>query len=124
MTQLTLNLDPVVHERFGTLREFVAYRAQACVSKPMKTQAADMDMAPSTLSWKLNPADGDTQRMNLDDFEAWLDSTGDAAAAIEYLASKYLDSDAGRQQRAMQKIEAMLPQMLAALADMKKGATA
>ena len=47
--------------------------------------AADMDMAPSTLTRKLNPSDGDTQRLNLDDFEAWLVSTGEAAAAVEYL---------------------------------------
>lgn len=108
MTQLTLSLDPAVHERFGTLREFVAFRAQACVSKPMKVQAADMDQAPSTLSRKLNPADGDTQRFNLDDLEAWLASTGDAAAVVEYLASKYLDSDERREQRRRDRIDKLL----------------
>lgn len=34
----------------------IAYRAQVA-SKHMKVQAADMDMAPSTLARKLNPAD-------------------------------------------------------------------
>lgn len=119
MTQLTLNLDPASHERFPTLREFLAFRAQACVAKPMKTQAADMDMAPSTLSRKLNPADGDTQRFNLDDLEAWLASTGDAAAVVEYLAAKYLDNDRARQQRIAAKLEAMLPDLVQALAQMK-----
>lgn len=119
MSQLTLNFDPALHERFTTLRAFVAYRAQAGVAKPMKAQAADMDMAPSTLSRKLNPAEGDTQRMNLDDLEAWLTSTGDAAAVVEYLASKYLDNDATRQQRIAAKLEAMLPDLLQTLAQLK-----
>lgn len=108
MSQLTLNFDPALHERFTTLRAFVAYRAQAGVAKPMKAQAADMDMAPSTLSRKLNPAEGDTQRMNLDDLEAWLTSTGDAAAVVEYLASKYLDNDQQREQRRQARIDGLL----------------
>lgn len=119
MTQFTLNFDPALHERFPTLRGFVAYRAQAGVAKPMKSQAADMDMAPSTLSRKLNPAEGDTQRFNLDDLEAWLASTGDAAAVVEYLASKYLDNDKTRQQRIAAKLEAMVPELLATLAQLK-----
>lgn len=119
MSQLTLNFDPALHERFTSLRAFVAYRAQAGVAKPMKAQAADMDMAPSTLSRKLNPAEGDTQRMNLDDLESWLTSTGDAAAVVEYLASKYLDNDATRQQRIAAKLEAMLPDLLQTLAQLK-----
>jgi hypothetical protein len=123
MSQLTLNFDPALHERFPTLRSFIAYRAQAGVSKPMKVQAADLDMAPSTLSRKLNPHEGDTQRFNLDDLEAWLHSTGDAAAVVEYLASKYLDNDTSRQQRIAAKLEAMLPDLMQALAQMK-GVTA
>lgn len=123
MSQLTLNFDPALHERFPTLRSFIAYRAQAGVNKPMKVQAADLDMAPSTLSRKLNPHEGDTQRFNLDDLEAWLHSTGDAAAVVEYLASKYLDNDTDRQQRIAAKLEAMLPDLMQALAQMK-GVTA
>lgn len=123
MSQLTLNFDPALHERFPTLRSFIAYRAQAGVNKPMKVQAADLDMAPSTLSRKLNPHEGDTQRFNLDDLEAWLHSTGDAAAVVEYLASKYLDNDTTRQQRIAAKLEAMLPDLMQALAQMK-GVTA
>jgi len=123
MSQLTLNFDPALHERFPTLRSFIAYRAQAGVNKPMKVQAADLDMAPSTLSRKLHPQDGDTQRFNLDDLEAWLHSTGDAAAVVEYLASKYLDNDTARQQRIAAKLEAMLPDLMQALAQMK-GVTA
>ena len=121
MSQLTLNFDPALHERFPTLRSFVAYRAQAGVSKPMKVQAADMDMAPSTLSRKLHPGEGDTQRFNLDDLEAWLHSTGDAAAVVEYLASKYLENDEQRDQCRKARIDSLLELLTAELAADKGG---
>lgn len=119
MSQYTLNFEPALPDRFPTLRAYVAHRAQAVVSKPMKAQAADMDMAPSTLSRKLNPADGDTQRMNLDDLEAWLASTGDAPAVVEYLAAKFLDTDVTRRQRALLQLEGLQKQLADALAVMK-----
>ena len=121
MSQLTLNFEPALPDRFPTLRSFVAHRASQ-VSKHMKVQAADMDMAPSTLSRKLNPAEGDTQRFNCDDLESWIASTGDAASVIEYLASKYMDSDKDRQARVLSKFEGMLPELMAALAAMKAAA--
>lgn len=119
--QLTLNFEPSLPERFGTLREFIAYRASV-TAKHLKVQAADMDMAPSTLSRKLNPAEGDTQRLNCDDVEAWLESTGEAAAVIEYLAAKYLDSDDARRARTFAKIEALVPELVNLLAAAKAAA--
>lgn len=116
--QLTLSFEPTLPERFGTLREFIAHRA-AIVPKPMKSQAADMDMAPSTLSRKLNPAEGDTQRMNLDDLERWLESTSDAHAVIEYLAAKYLDNDTDRRARAVSQVERMLAELSRVLPTLK-----
>ena len=118
MSQLTLNFEPALPDRFPSLRQFVAHRA-AVVTKHLKTQAADMDMAPSTLSRKLNPADGDTQRFNCDDLEAWLTSTGDAAAVVEYLAAKYLDSDTDRQARLLSRVEGMLPELAQLVAALK-----
>lgn len=118
MSQLTLNFEPALPDRFPSLRAFVAHRS-AVVAKPMKAVAADMDMAPSTLSRKLNPAEGDTQRFNLDDLEAWLHSTGDAAAVVEYLAAKYLDSDTARQQRVVASAEALIAQLAAVLPHLK-----
>jgi hypothetical protein len=118
MSQLTLNFQPELPERFPSLRSFVAFRAST-VSKHLKVQAADMDMAPSTLTRKLNPSEGDTQRMNCDDLEAWLTSTGDAAAVIDYLAAKYLDSDEDRQARVLNRVEGMLPELAALVASLK-----
>lgn len=121
MGQLTLNLEPHVVDRFPTLRDFVAFRSTV-VPKAPKAQAADMDMSPSTLSRKLHPTDDTGNRLNVDDLEAWLRSTGDAAAVVEYLAAKYLDNDARRRERAVAQLEAMLPQLAAQLAQLKAGA--
>jgi hypothetical protein len=110
MSTITMEFEDSIPHRFATLREYVAHRA-FLVEKPMKLQAAEMDLSPSTLSRKLNPADGDTQRMNLDDLEAWLRCTGDAAAVVGYLAAKYLDTDAHRQQRLLQNAERLLSEL-------------
>lgn len=121
MSQLTLSFEPALPERFGTLRAFVAHRAQV-VQKHLKVQAADMDIAPSTLSRKLNPADGDTQRLNVDDLEAWIASTGDAPAVIEYLAAKFMDNDDARRARALSKVERLAEELAGAMALLKGGA--
>lgn len=105
-SQLTLSFEPSLPERFPTLRAYVAHRTPL-LSKSAKVIAADMDMSPSTLSRKLNPSEGDTQRFNLDDLEAFLESTGDAPAVIEYLAAKYMDSPDARKARVLSKVESL-----------------
>lgn len=67
-SQLTLNFEPALPERFRTLRDYLAHRVQV-QAKPAKTIAGDMDMSPSMLSRKLSPGDGDTQRFNVDDLD-------------------------------------------------------
>lgn len=116
--QLTLSFDPALPDRFPSLRAYVAHRS-VMVAKPLKGQAADMDMAPSTLSRKLNPAEGDTQRFNLDDLEGWLQSTGDAPAIIDYLASKFMDSPDARRARALSNLEGLLPELSALVAQVR-----
>ncbi len=74
-----------------------------------------MDLSPSTLSRKLNPTEGDTQRMNLDDLEAFLESTGEAGAVIEYLAAKFMDSDEARRTRALVRVEGLAKQLAQAM---------
>jgi hypothetical protein len=117
--QLTLNFEPSLPEKYRTLRDFMAYRVQV-QSKPAKTIAGDMDMSPSMLSRKLTPGDGDTQRFNVDDLENYISVTKDTSA-IEYLASKYLQSDSSRQARAIARVEALATEMGNALAALKRG---
>lgn len=119
--QLTLNFEPGLPERFPSLRAYIAHRA-AVTTKSIKVQAADLDMAPSTLSRKLNPADGDTQRFNVDDLELWLSSTGEGPAVLEYLAAKYLDNDTARRARALAKVETLLPELVQMVQALKAAA--
>lgn len=119
--QMTLSFQPTLPDRFPTLRHYVAHRA-TLTNKSQKTQAADMDMAPSMLTRKLNPAEGDTQRLNCDDLESWLESTGEAAAVIEYLAAKYMDTPEARRSRLLAKLEGIVPELLASLASLKETA--
>jgi hypothetical protein len=121
MSQYTLNFEPALPDRFDSLRAFIAHRS-AVVAKPMKAVAADMDVGASTLSRKLNPTEGDTQRFNVDDLEAWLHSTGDAAAVIEYLAAKFLDTDVARHQRVVASAEVLLAQLAQLLPSLKDAA--
>lgn len=116
--QLTLNFEPSLPDRFRTLREFIAHRA-TMHQKPLKTIAADMDMAPSTLTRKLNPGEGDTQRFNLDDLEAYLASTEDACSVIEYLAAKYMQCDKTRKAAALSRVEALAAELSQAMAVLK-----
>ncbi|MGN8004345.1 phage regulatory CII family protein [Acidovorax sp. 22279] len=120
-SQLTLSFEPSLPERFPTLRAYVAHRTPL-LAKSAKVIAADMDMSPSTLSRKLNPSEGDTQRFNLDDLEAFLESTGDAPAVIEYLAAKYMDSPDARKARALNKVERLAEELSAAMALLKGAA--
>lgn len=117
-SQLTLNFESSLPDRFPTLRAYIAHRTPM-LTKPAKVIAADMDMSPSTLSRKLNPTEGDTQRFNLDDLESFLASTGEAAAVIEYLAAKYMDNDDARKARALSKVEQLSQELTAALAMLK-----
>lgn len=116
-SQMTLNFEPALPEKYRTLRDFLAFRVQV-QSKPAKTIAADMDMSPSLLSRKLSPSEGDTQRFNVDDLESYIAATGDTAC-IEYLASKYLHSDEARKARAVQRIEALSTELASVLATLK-----
>lgn len=119
-SQMTFSFEPSLPERFPSLRAYIAHRTPL-LNKPAKVIAADMDMSPSTLSRKLNPTDGDTQRFNLDDLEEYIASTGEAPAVIEYLAAKFMDSEDARKARALSKVEKLSSELASALL-MLKGA--
>lgn len=118
--QLTIQCEPALAARFATLRDFLADRVQR-QRKPAKTIAMDMGMSPSTLSRKLKPTEGDTQRFNVDDLESYMAETGDFAA-IEYLAAKFLNSDEARKARAIKQVEELATELFRTLAELKGGA--
>jgi hypothetical protein len=117
LSQLTLNFEPELLERYPTLRDFLAHRVQV-QKRPAKSIAGDMDMSPSLLSRKLSPGDGDTQRFNVDDLEQYIRTQGDTSA-IEYLAAKYLHSDDDRTARTLARVEALAADLETALASLR-----
>lgn len=126
VSQLTLNFEPALSERFRTLREYIGHRVNV-QSRPAKTIAAGMDMSPSMLSRKLtagvDPDDKDTQRFNCDDLEAYLAESGDVAAVIEYLAAKFMHGgDEGRRARALSSAERLLAELSRVLPSLREKA--
>lgn len=118
--QLTLNLEPSVVDRWETLREYIQHRLPL-QAKHAKTVAADMDIAPSTLSKKLKGEDNN--RFTVDNLEQYLDSTGDVAAIIEYLAAKYMGGgDEARRSRLMAQAEAAAAQLSKIVGELKGAA--
>lgn len=115
---MTFSFEPSLPERFPSLRAYIAHRTPL-LSKSAKVIAGDMDMSPSTLSRKLNPTEGDTQRFNLDDLEDYLKHTGEAPAVIEYLAAKFMDSPEARRARLMAKAERAAEELASVMASLK-----
>lgn len=117
--QLTLSLEPNVVERWKSLRELILHRV-TIQAKKHSAIAADMDLSPTVLSKKLHQHDGDGHKFTVDDLEAYLASTGDVQAVIEYLATKFEPGGSeARRDRAIATVEALLPELQRALTTMK-----
>lgn len=115
---LTVNIDPGLPEQWSSLRAYISFRVQE-QRLNASNLASKMDLSPSVLSRKLNQPEGDTQRLNCDDLEAYLQATGDIGAVMSYLAAKFMESPEARKDRAITRVEELASQMTAALASLK-----
>jgi hypothetical protein len=119
-SQLTLNFEPSLPELHASLRAFVAFRI---TSKKVHaaTLAGQMDLSPSTLSRKLNQNDGDANRFNVDDLEAYLAAHPEEVIPVcEYLAAKFSPGAEERQRsRALATVAELGPELLKALATLR-----
>lgn len=86
--QLTLNFDAGITDTYPTLLDFVAARVHQ-IGRPQKAIAADMDCSPSDLSRKLSGSTEDHRRFSVQDFEKYIQVTGDLQP-VYYLIEKYL----------------------------------
>lgn len=109
--QMTLDFEPGLVERFPSLLDCIRTGAYTH-RNPLKTIAADMDMSQSDLSRKLSGNPDDPRRFSVEDFERYVDKTGDLTP-IYYLCEKYLQDDGARQQRALTQLAKQLPDILA-----------
>jgi len=109
--QLTLDFEAGLTERHGSILSVVREGAYSH-RNPLKTLAADMDMSQSDLSRKLGDNPNDPRKFTLDDFERYLDASGDLTP-LYYLIEKYLADDEMKQRRAVAELSKQLPNILA-----------
>lgn len=115
---LTVAFDPALPEQWGSLREYVAFRVQEQRLNAANL-AGKMDLSPSTLSRKLNQNEGDTQRFNCDDLEAYIRATKDVGSVVAYLVAKFMETPQARESRAIARVEDVLAEAVQALASLK-----
>lgn len=109
--QLTLDFEPGLAERFGSLRACM----RQCIFgnvRPLKALAADMDLSESDLSRKLSENPDDPRRFSVDDLEAYIAASGDITP-LKYLTEKYAVSTEAKQAYAAAEFARALPQFIA-----------
>lgn len=82
--QLSLNFDPELHERYGSLRECCA---QGVYQRGLSKVAPSLNKAPGNLSVELS--EDPARHFSVDSLEAYIEKFGDTTP-IYYLVSKYL----------------------------------
>ncbi|MCR6477543.1 CII-like transcriptional regulator [Variovorax phage VarioGold] len=117
---LTVSFDPALPEHWGSLREYIAFRVQDQRLNAANL-ASKMDLSPSTLSRKLKQPEGDTQRLNCDDLEAYIKATKDVGSVIAYLVAKYMESPEARSARALIRFEELAGELNEVIAVIKAG---
>jgi hypothetical protein len=110
--QLTLDFEPGLVERYGSLRECIA---TGVYQRGLKRVAIDLDQAPSNLSVQLS--EDPSRHFSVDSLERYIDATGDKTPVL-YLIEKYFADQNAKQDAA----QAELMNMLAALPGLMKRA--
>jgi hypothetical protein len=83
-SQLTLNFEPDMHERFGSLRECIA---QGVYQRGLTNVAPSLNKAPGNLSVELS--EDTSRKFSVDSLEDYIEKFNDHQP-IYYLVSKYL----------------------------------
>lgn len=109
--QLTLNFEPGLAERYGSLRECVA---TGVYQRGLKRVAIDLDQAPSNLSVQLS--EDHSRNFSVDSLEKYIEKTGDTAP-IMYLIERFLAKDA--QNDGAKKLAAMRLKMAEMMREME-----
>ena len=114
-SQMTLSFEPGLAERHLSLRDCVL---QQVYQRGHGRIAAALDMAPSKLTEKMAGLDssGKPRGMTLDEFERYLEKSGDLTP-VYYLLDKFARDPQIAQQEALARLAALadtLPALLAA----------
>lgn len=98
-SQLTLNFEPGLVDRYGSLRECIA---TGVYQKGLKRVAIDLDQAPSNLSVQLS--EDSSRHFSVDSLERYIEKTGDKTPIL-YLVERFLATDI--ENKGAKQIEAM-----------------
>lgn len=113
--QMTLDLDTGLTERYRTVKEVIA---AGVYRRGLKRCAGDLDVAPGNLSVQLS---GDGQRhFDVDQLERYIESSGDLTP-IYYLVAKHCGDRSAARDEAIERVQAMLSELPALLADVGVG---
>ena len=108
--QLTLDLEPGLVDRHGSLLNCLAARVYA---KGLMNVAGNLDMAPGNLSVALS---GDGQRhFGVDHLERYIEKYQDFEPIL-YLISKFMGSQAQAQAATMSRVETLMQEAVALMA--------
>ena len=112
-TQMTLDFEPGLVERYGSLRECVA---TGIYQKGLKRVAIDLDLAPSNLSVQLS--ENEARKFSVESLETYLEKTGDFTP-IYYLAEKFLSNKDAKGDADAARLAAILPELESLLGRVK-----
>lgn len=112
LSQLSLSFEPGLAQRHGSLRQCLA---AGIYQRGLTRVAGQVDVAPSKLSEKLAGGVGDRKRdVGLDEFERYLDVTGDHTPVL-YLVDKYLSSREAQREERTARLTSAVETLLAEL---------
>lgn len=111
-TQLSLSFEAGVSVRHPSLR---ACMASGVYQRGLVRVAGQIDESPSKLSEKLSGGNDRKRDVGLDEFEKYIEKTGDITP-IHYLIDKFLRDPGLVQQEALTKLSALAEQLPALLA--------
>ena len=104
-SQLTLDFEPGLAERFTCLRDCVA---TGVYQRGLSRVAIDLNESPGNLSNKLSQ---DANRhLSVEDLERYLEKSGDMTP-LYYLCERFLSDRSAKQGAALNDLAAMLAQM-------------
>lgn len=113
-TQLTLQLDSSLAERYRCVRDVCA---AGIYQRGLKRMAGDLEMAPGNLSASLA---GDGRSLSTDHLEKYIEISGDVSPIL-YLVARFIGIDAEQLQVARQaRIETLLTEVQSLLKEVPK----
>ena len=105
--QLTLNFEPGLAERYGSLRECVA---TGVYQRGLKRIAIDLDSAPSNLSVQLS--EDASRHFSVDSLEKYIEKTGDTTPVM-YLVERFLAPNTKQgNAKQVQELKAKMAEMM------------